>query len=334
MGRLTGEAVVVGDVISNISGQAAIRHHDLFLASVEGKLAESLQPDLLVTFGRSVISKNLKIFLRKNPPKEHWHIDEAMVSADPFQSMSKLIQAKPERFLAAMADSKGDLSDFSFQIRKNFAQNWAVEDSKGERRLTESFENMKFSEFLAFAKVIKLLPDSTDLHVANSMPVRYVNFIQGLPKGTEVFANRGTSGIDGTNGTAVGGSLVSDRLTVLLTGDLSFFYDRNAFFHHYDLSQLVIIVFNNGGGGIFRLIPGPSALPELQQHFETRHTHSARFTAMEYGFDYYQAKDAAGVEKAMKSIVKKGKTPRLLEIFTDPETNNEVFAQVKKAFIS
>jgi len=334
LGMLTGEAVVVGDVISNISGQAAIRHHDLFLASVEGKLAESLQPDLLVTFGRSVISKNLKIFLRKNPPKEHWHIDEAMVSADPFQSMSKLIQAKPERFLAAMADSKGDLSDFSFQIRKNFAQNWAVEDSKGERRLTESFENMKFSEFLAFAKVIKLLPDSTDLHVANSMPVRYVNFIQGLPKGTEVFANRGTSGIDGTNGTAVGGSLVSDRLTVLLTGDLSFFYDRNAFFHHYDLSQLVIIVFNNSGGGIFRLIPGPSALPELEQHFETRHTHSARFTAMEYGFDYYQAKDAAGVEKAMKSIVKKGKTPRLLEIFTDPETNNEVFAQVKKAFTS
>ena len=334
LGKLTGEAVVIGDVISNVTGQAAIRHHDLFLASVEGKLAESLQPDLLVTFGKSVISKNLKIFLRKHPPREHWHIDEAMVSADPFQSMSKLIQAKPGSFLTAMADSKGDLSDFSFQIRKNFSQNWAVEDSKGERRLTEGFKNIEFSEFSAFAKVIKLLPQSIDLHVANSMPVRYANFIQGLPRGTEVFANRGTSGIDGTNGTAVGGSLVSERPTILLTGDLSFFYDRNAFFHQYDLSQLVIIVFNNGGGGIFRLIPGPSGLPELEQHFETRHNHSARFTAMEYGFDYYQAKDIAGVEKAMKSIVKRSKTPRLLEIFTDPETNHEVFTQVKKAFSS
>ena len=58
------------------------------------------------------------------------------------------------------------------------------------------------------------------------MSVRYANII-GLTdqhSQTEVFANRGTSGIDGSSSTAVGGALASDQLTVLITGDLAFFY--------------------------------------------------------------------------------------------------------------
>jgi 2-succinyl-5-enolpyruvyl-6-hydroxy-3-cyclohexene-1-carboxylate synthase len=170
-----------------------------------------------------------------------------------------------------------------------------------------------------------------DFHLANSMAVRYVNFFQFELGAAKVFANRGTSGIDSSNGTAAGNAIIGDKPVVLLTGDLGFFYDRNAFFHPYDLSKLKIIVFNNGGGGIFRLIQGPAGLPELEQHFETRHSHSAKFTAVEYGFDYLTAKDESSLKLSLELVFKDNKTPKLLEIFTDPKTNDQNFNLLKKA---
>jgi len=325
------DAVVVADVIANLSGEQCIRHQDLFLAGVSGKLAESLQPDLLVTFGRSVISKNLKIFLRKNPPKAHWHFDTGMHHADVFQHMTQIIQSDVKPFLKAVSGLQPVKPDFNQQISRNFVQNWKVEDDKVRRKFPEALKTVDFCEFQAFAEVLNLIPENADIHLANSMPVRFANFIQQLKPDTEMFCNRGTSGIDGTNGTAVGHALVSDKPTWLLTGDLSFFYDRNAFFHHYPMGNLKIVVFNNAGGGIFRLIPGPANLPELEQHFETRHNHSAKFTAMEYNFDYFVAKDLAAVQKGMKGMVKDEKTPKLLEIFTKPEANSEGYQKVKEA---
>lgn len=326
---LRDQAVVVSDVIAN-TGVPAINHHDLFLANGSTKLLESLQPELIVSYGKSVIAKNLKLFLRKYPAVEHWHFDEAMVHADPFQGMTRIIRSDPKGFFAAVTETEETLDDFRLQLRDNFIQNWRIVDQKTNRELHRYLKKADFSEFTAFSEVMGALPGKTDLHLANSMPVRYANLIQGLAPGTEVFCNRGTSGIDGTNGAAVGNALVSDQVTVLLTGDLSFFYDRNAFFHHYDLSKLKIIVFNNKGGGIFRLISGPAQLPELEQHFETRHHHSARFTALEYGFDYHKADDQKSLVKALKEIFKHDNAPKLIEIFTEPEINKKVYQGVKQ----
>lgn len=329
------EDVVVADVISNLTGSQCIRHQDLFLMGIDGVLAESLRPELLITFGKSVISKGLKLFLRKFPPAAHWHFDKAMYHADVFLSMTRLVQSDIQPFLDVLSlQNPIPKSDFNIQIRNNFYQNWHVENDKISRKLPEVIDQSAYCEFKVFHQVLKQLPEGIDLHLANSMPVRFANFIQNLKPVTEVFCNRGTSGIDGTNGTAVGHSLVAERPTWLLTGDLSFFYDRNAFFHNYDLSNLKIIVFNNSGGGIFRLIPGPSGLPELEQHFETRHQHSAKFTALEYGFDYFVARDIDAVISGVQNLAKDNKTPKLLEIFTDPKTNSREYFAIKNAIKS
>jgi len=79
---------VLGDCIANLSGDEFIRHHDLFLGTRD---AENLRPDLLITFGMSFLSKEFKLFIRKNPPKWHWHIGEDAFLADPFQSVTRNI---------------------------------------------------------------------------------------------------------------------------------------------------------------------------------------------------------------------------------------------------
>ncbi|HET9487999.1 MAG TPA: 2-succinyl-5-enolpyruvyl-6-hydroxy-3-cyclohexene-1-carboxylic-acid synthase, partial [Chryseosolibacter sp.] len=57
---------VVHDILSNLHEiDDTVQHADLFLAQASDNLKEMLRPDLLITFGQSLISKNLKIFLRK-----------------------------------------------------------------------------------------------------------------------------------------------------------------------------------------------------------------------------------------------------------------------------
>ncbi len=330
LAHLTDKAVVVTDIIANNSTIDAIKHHDLFLAGVDARLGESLRPDLVITLGKSVISKNLKLFLRQYRPEMLWHIDPNGSQADTFQCLTAAITSDPASFLHTLNDLI-EKDEFNQQITRNYIQNWQIADAKSKRKLNKALEVLDWSEFTAFNFVLRQLPAGADVHLANSMPVRFANFIQQLSPDVEIFCNRGTSGIDGTNGTAVGHALVTDRSTYLLTGDLSFFYDRNAFFHPYAMNNLKIIVFNNQGGGIFRLINGPAQLPELQQHFETRHQHTAKFSALEYGFDYHGVKGMPSLKKALAAITKDNKSPKLIEIFTDPETNSEVFKAVLTA---
>lgn len=323
---------VVADIIGNVDHQGQIHSHDLFLGQLDEDQIESLTPELLITTGKSIISKNLKLFLRNNKPKAHWHFEDTDKIADTFDTITAHYKTELSDFL--LEAKKGKYKDeFNSQVESNFLQHWTLLDKKTTEEVKSMMINAPFSEAQAYHKTMGTLPSQTDLHLANSMAVRYANFFQFAKTSIEIetYANRGTSGIDGSNGAAVGNAIIGDKNVVLLTGDLSFFYDRNAFFHSYDLRKLKIIVFNNQGGGIFRLIKGPSTLPELDQHFETRHHHSASFTAAEYGFDYYRAENLESLSNALHELFKDSKTPKLLEVFTEPEINSMAYKSIQNA---
>ena len=165
------------------------------------------------------------------------------------------------------------------------------------------FSTPAFSELHLVYEILKSLPQRCNLHLANSMSVRYANFIglEASKKGIHVFANRGTSGIDGCTSAAVGHTLSSDVPNFLITGDMAFFYDRNAFWHNYALPNLRIIVLNNHGGSIFNMIDGPADLPEKEEYFITRQSLTAKHMAAEFGFDYLKLDSL----KKLKSILKR-----------------------------
>ena len=311
---------IVADVISNLHEVAgAITTQDLFLKKQETQ--ERLSPDLLITFGKSVISKNLKLFLRKSKP-DHWHIQLAGEAANTFLSLKKVVRNKPIHFFKALL-SKGDLS-----VNDLYYGTWQNANQHTKNALTEELNsNRSFNEFDAFNEVLEALPENIDLHLANSMAVRYVNFI-GLKnkKGIEVFCNRGTSGIDGSVSTAVGVAMCTDKDVYLLTGDMALFYDRNAFWHNHLPSNLKIIVFNNHGGGIFRLIEGPSSQPELEEFFETKQKLSAKLLAEEFDLPFFLSKDYTSLVTNLSEL-KKANTS-ILEIETVGLTNQQIFRDI------
>ncbi|MBX7125479.1 MAG: 2-succinyl-5-enolpyruvyl-6-hydroxy-3-cyclohexene-1-carboxylic-acid synthase, partial [Cyclobacteriaceae bacterium] len=324
------QVVVVGDIISNLhSVSGVVRHADGYLAHLGAIAKKSLQPELLVTVGRSVISKNLKLFLRQHPALEHWHVQPEGVAPDTFQQLTEVIHARPEQVLQALSDAETP-KDFDVQKRTNYVRLWQAEENRFARTAAAFFDAHPTGEFALVRKLLQALPSRCNLHLANSMTVRYANFV-GLSAdqvGVHVFSNRGTSGIDGCTSTAVGQSLVTTVPNVLVTGDMAFFYDRNAFWHPYPLPNLHVVVINNHGGVIFNLIDGPGNLPEKDKYFITQQSLSAASLASEFNFAYSQVKEDL---KGWEAITRfEGKT-KILEVEGQQASARSIFEAFKLA---
>jgi 2-succinyl-5-enolpyruvyl-6-hydroxy-3-cyclohexene-1-carboxylate synthase len=145
-----------------------------------------------------------------------------------------------------------------------------------------------------------------------------------LPKTIEVFSNRGTSGIDGSTSTAIGAAVANKKPTIFVTGDISFLYDSNALWNNYIPKNFKIILINNGGGGIFRILPGHEETPVFNTFFETSHCLTAEHLAKMYGFNYSIASDENTLEQALKDFYSNNDQPQLLEIFTPTRKNDSI----------
>ena len=323
---------LVADVISNLQEvDSAVIHQDLFINS-QDPLPTGYHPNLLITFGKSLISKNLKLFLRKHPAVEHWHIQQSTHRvADTFQNLTEIIVSDPAHFFESISTAYRDGSEFEKQKKQNFRQAWTLLDKRTNQLISEEVESETFNELTAIGSCISSLPDHSNLHLANSMAVRYVNFVALKDKkGINVFCNRGTSGIDGSNSTAYGQALVTEQLVTLITGDLAFFYDRNAFWNRYHPANLRIILINNHGGGIFRMIPGPVALEELEDYFVTTQDSQASHVAAEFDLQHTTVNNKVELDRALQFFFHKSKTPKILEIKTNSVKSSEYLKLLKR----
>lgn len=323
---------LVGDVISNIHPIGnAIRHADAFLGEARQDVKKTLQPDLLITFGGAVISKNLKLFLREYSATTHWHIQSPGNVADTFQSITHIFHANTNDFFAFLS-SIARQEDFESQKQNNYNKIWEVEERRAVRTLDAFFPANDLAEFELVKEVLKNLPANCNLHLANSMSVRYANYIglAAAQKGVKVFSNRGTCGIDGCTSTAVGHALESDIPNILITGDLAFFYDRNAFWHNYALPNLRIILLNNHGGVIFKMLDGPGRMPEADEYFITRQQLNARKLCEEYAFDYLKLDNRRKIKNLLKDFFDFDGKTKVLELESDILLNKAIFENLKQ----
>jgi 2-succinyl-5-enolpyruvyl-6-hydroxy-3-cyclohexene-1-carboxylate synthase len=314
----TKQVVVVADSISNMQGAGSITLHDHWIE--KETFQDELRPDLVLTFGKSIISKSLKLFLRKQQVA-HWHIQTDGQAKDTFQSLSRVVGCEPLPVLRWM------LEEIPTQD-SSYLQSWQNLEARISGALPKVLREVEFGEYRALATVLDRTPSSSLIHVANSMAVRYLNFLGRRTQ--EICCNRGTSGIDGSSSTAVGAAFVCEGLVTLITGDMAFFYDRNAFWHNYPLVNLRIILLNNHAGGIFRLIEGPARQPELAEFFETQQALTAAHLAVEYGFGYDLVKNAQDLDQALATFFEESSSPKILEIESGSTENQAVLRDVKE----
>lgn len=307
--------LVLTETTSNLHHPKFIPAIDQLISSLTGTEFEALQPDVLLTFGGMVISKRIKAFLRKFQPKTHWHVDPKK-AYDTFFALDVHCKTMPDHFLKILYSrariTKSEYQNHWLDIRKHRL-------SKHEDYLAE----IPFSDFKVFSAIFKTLPKAIMLQLANSASIRYAQLFEIDPS-VQVFCNRGTSGIDGSTSTAIGAAVASSKQTVFITGDLSFFYDSNALWNDFIPNNFRIIIVNNSGGGIFRILPGDKQSDNFKTYFETKHQLTAVQLCDMYELEYTSASSEREVSSALQDFFQESERPRVLEIFTPSEVNDQI----------
>jgi 2-succinyl-5-enolpyruvyl-6-hydroxy-3-cyclohexene-1-carboxylate synthase len=305
--------LILTETTSNLHHKKAIDSIDQLIFSLDDKQFQELQPEVLITFGGMIVSKKIKQFLRKYQPKHHWNIDEKKAT-NTFFCLSEFIQTKPVNFF----------SEFNKIITKkesNYQPKWLrYRDEKREKH-QQYLLKTAHSDFKVFEQVLESIPNNTNLQISNSAIIRYAQLFSVKDK-ISIFCNRGTSGIDGSTSTALGAAFASKNQTIFITGDLSFFYDSNALWNTNIPENFRIILINNSGGGIFRIIPGPKST-NAANFFETPHCLTAEYLSKMYEFEYQKAFSTETVNKALNGFFEASEKPKILEIFT-PSAENDV----------
>lgn len=142
--------------------------------------------------------------------------------------------------------------------------------------------------------VVDACADGTTIFLGNSMPVRDVDAFARPRAGLRFLGNRGASGIDGTVSTALGIASTGAR-TVALLGDLAMLHDASGLlWAARRASNIVFIVPDNRGGGIFDLV-GHGDLPERDDYFVATHQVDLAALADAAGITFVDTDDITAV---------------------------------------
>lgn len=299
---------------------------DRTLSAIEKKEYKTYAPDLLITFGGALISRMLKEFLREHSPKEHWHMDERIVPPDTYKTLTHHFRMSPTQFFKQLLIHQPSKDC----ARSDYARRWTRKAIEANINHELYLKQIPWCDLKAFAVLILSLPLGSRLQLGNSTPIRYAQLFPYIQV-ERTDANRGTSGIDGCTSTAVGASFMFEGITTLIVGDNSFLYDSNALWIKNIPPRLKIIVLQNGGGGIFRFLPGPSGLDEVEDYFETPHEVNIRQLAEVHRFNVFSATDEASLKQILPDFYRLDERPSVLIIETPRLVNGQILKEYFKS---
>ncbi|WP_109437583.1 MULTISPECIES: 2-succinyl-5-enolpyruvyl-6-hydroxy-3-cyclohexene-1-carboxylic-acid synthase [Aquimarina] len=315
--------LVLTETTSNIHHDSHVNCIDQLISTLNPGEFEMLQPDVLLTIGGMVVSKRIKGFLRQYQPKSHWHIDSKK-AYDTYFCLTEHIKLQPNQFFSSF------LQNAEF-VKSTYKADWISVRNQRRKDHDTYLSQIPFTDLKVFESIFNGIPDQQMIQLSNSSTVRYAQLFS-LKSSFKVFCNRGTSGIDGCTSTSIGAALASGIPTTLITGDLSFFYDSNGLWNEYIPSNFKIIIINNDGGGIFRILPGKEESDNFAKYFETTHGLTALHLCKMYGFEYHAANTLEETVEEIKNIYSNDSLPQLLEVFTPRKQNDSTLIDYFKHF--
>ncbi len=307
--------LVLTEATSNVHHNNFINHIDTLITTFSEEDFENFKPEILLTFGGMIVSKRIKAFFRKYKPKAHWHVD-TLRAYDTFGVLSQHFKIDANQFLKIVYQN-------TLPNNSNYQHEFLKINASRKINAAQYLEHIPFSDLKVFEVLLKHLPHTIQLHISNSSPIRYAQLFE-IDSSIEVFCNRGTSGIDGCTSTAIGAAVTTSKPTVFITGDIGFFYDSNALWNNYIPHNFKLILINNRGGGIFRILPGHTENEVFNTYFETQHTLTAEYLAKMYGLDYFSAQNLEDLQQTLPYFFENNDAPKILEIITPTTINDEV----------
>ncbi len=317
--------VVLAENLANMQQDTFITAVERLFFALGTTEDTSFVPGLVVVIRPVTVSKMIKQFLRKVKPAQIWLVQKEYSATDTYMGLSSVIQAEPSHFLKLFHRYMPKNRDSSFQkdiLRMNSVLEFEQEDY---------LQSIPWCDLKAFQCIMRRIPRNCDLHLGNSSPVRYAQLFT-VKQGVYCYSNRGTSGIDGCISTAAGICYGRDSLSLLILGDLSFFYDSNALGIKNMPENLRIIVINNRGGDIFRILDTGDGTVGIEEYLETPLDFSIRQHVLASGLSYLMADSEHSLNKALDQLFQSSDRAVVLEVDTLSSPNAQTLKGLYKLF--
>ena len=300
-------AAVVAENISNMVSDSFVSAPELVLAGASEEELEALAPDLLISFGRQVVSKRLKLFLQSRENMEVRELQEfTPVLADVLRKY-----AEPDGTVAS------------------YRRLWKEIEERENRRADEYLGQAAYGNLSALARILKAIPPQSTVHLGNSSTIRFSQLLRARAD-LQYYSNRGISGIDGSLSSAVGAAMVSEQQHLLILGDLGFVYDSNALWNKDFPENLKVVVLNDGGGGIFRLLDGPGRMDFFEEFSVTHHPVSLELLSASFGRMASRARNMEELDQLLPALLSPGQSLSVLEVDTTGSDNSRIFKDLFK----
>ena len=310
------QVVVLTESIANLHDEAFIPTIDRVLTAIDNSEKPEFAPQLLITMGGAPVSRMVKEFLRQYAPVEHWRVGCESHVIDTMQSLTRRLPIDAASLFTQIAP-------LCTPARSQYATLWSDREVVATALHNRVVDAAPWCDLRAFASLLPAIPSGIVLHLSNGTSIRYAQLFD-TPQVAASYCNRGVSGIDGSTSTALGASMVDEATHLLITGDMSFGYGTGALATGLATPRFKIVVMDNGGGGIFRFIKGPSDLPELEECFEVQRRQPIEGYAQLHGFEYFHADSEEALQRALPQFFAESERPAILAITTPNEINATV----------
>ena len=304
-----------------------ISTYDLILRNQQ--LRQQLTPKIVIQIGELPTSKELRAWLDSTQP-QRWVIDPSNHNLDPLHGKTTHLRMSVEQMGRRGEGETGRSSSPQSRVPSppipnsnsklqtpSYLQRWCEAEAKVRSAVEQKMVSLNLLfEGKAAWLLSQILPPETPLLIANSMPVRDVEFFW-KPNNIRIqpYFNRGANGIDGTLSTALGVAH-RNQSSVMLTGDLALLHDTNGFLlNNKFVGHLTIVLINNNGGGIFEMLPISKFDPPFEEFFATPQDINFAQLCVTYGVEHQLIQSWEQLRVLLNPLPSAG--IRVLELQTD-----------------
>ncbi|MEI4769185.1 2-succinyl-5-enolpyruvyl-6-hydroxy-3-cyclohexene-1-carboxylic-acid synthase [Psychrobacillus sp. FJAT-51614] len=308
---------VLADPLSNLRSSVpedcmhlCIDQYDALLKA--NSFRDNVNPNVVIRFGAQPVSKPLTQFLKACKPNVFIAVDESTIFRDSLHIVTHHAQVEAASLWIPIEEKQCS----------SYLKDWSNANDISTKHV-QAYLEMEEDEGALAATLFEALSDGVDLFASSSMPIRDVDtFYNKTSKNIQLYANRGTNGIDGVVSTALGVHAATKRPGYLLIGDLAFLHDVNGLIvSRFQQTDITIVVMNNDGGGIFSYLPQSTETNYFEHLFGTPTGLEFPHIAAMYDAQYNAVRSKDEFQKVLNE--QKVKDIRIIEIFTNRQVNTD-----------
>jgi len=269
-------------------------------------------PKVVIRFGAQPVSKPLTLYLKSCKPEVYIVADESPIFRDSLHIATHHVQVGEQSLWV----------DINKKEPSPYTISWSQANEIATTHVTNYIQHETDEGALA-GMLFESLPDQSYLFASSSMPIRDLDtFFNKTEKNIQLYANRGTNGIDGVVSSALGAQVALKRTGYLLIGDLAFLHDLNGLIvSRFGRFDMTIVVMNNDGGGIFSYLPQSTETEYFEHLFGTPTGLEFSHIAAMYNTQYVAVHSKKDFKEALAE--EKLKDIRIIEVFTNRQENTE-----------